>query len=79
MTPAPLSSSGLELALACHYRVCTEAPKTALGLPEVMLGVLPGGGGTQRLPKLLGLPAALPLLLTGSKARPVVLLLPGGW
>ncbi len=56
---------GLELALACQGRVCTDHPKTALGLPEVMLGVLPGSGGTQRLPRLIGIPAALGLMLTG--------------
>lgn len=56
---------GLELALACHGRVCSEQRKTALGLPEVMLGVLPGSGGTQRLPRLIGIPAALGLMLTG--------------
>ncbi len=56
---------GLELALACHGRVCADNPKTALGLPEVMLGVLPGSGGTQRLPRLIGIPAALDLMLTG--------------
>jgi 3-hydroxyacyl-CoA dehydrogenase/enoyl-CoA hydratase/3-hydroxybutyryl-CoA epimerase len=56
---------GLELALACQGRVCTDNPKTALGLPEVMLGVLPGSGGTQRLPRLIGIPAALGLMLTG--------------
>ncbi len=56
---------GLELALACHGRVCTDNPKTALGLPEVMLGVLPGTGGTQRLPRRIGIPAALDLMLTG--------------
>ena len=56
---------GLELALACRGRVCTDSPKTALGLPEVMLGVLPGSGGTQRLPRLIGIPAALDLMLTG--------------
>ena len=56
---------GLELALACRGRVCTDNPKTALGLPEVMLGVLPGTGGTQRLPRLIGIPAALDLMLTG--------------
>src|SRR5699024_12262620 len=43
---------GLELALACHGRVCTDDPKTVLGLPEVQLGLLPGSGGTQRLPRL---------------------------
>ncbi len=58
---------GLELALACHGRVCTDHPKTALGLPEVMLGVLPGSGGTQRLPRLIGIPAALGLMLTGKQ------------
>lgn len=58
---------GLEVALACHYRLATDHPKTALGLPEVMLGLLPGGGGTQRLPRLIGLPRALPMLLTGKR------------
>ena len=57
---------GLELALACQGRVCTDHPKTALGLPEVMLGVLPGSGGTQRLPRLIGIPAALGLMLTNN-------------
>lgn len=56
---------GLELALACHYRVLTDAPGTQVGLPEVTVGLLPGGGGTQRLPRLIGVSAALPLLLSG--------------
>ncbi len=56
---------GLELALACHGRVVSDRSKTALGLPEVLLGVLPGSGGTQRLPRLIGIPAALGLMLTG--------------
>jgi len=56
---------GLELALACHARVCTGADTTRLGLPEVRLGLLPGGGGTQRLPRRIGIPAALDLMLTG--------------
>jgi 3-hydroxyacyl-CoA dehydrogenase/enoyl-CoA hydratase/3-hydroxybutyryl-CoA epimerase len=56
---------GLELALACRYRVATEHPKTKLGLPEVQLGLIPGLGGTQRLPRLIGVPAALDLILTG--------------
>jgi len=56
---------GLELALACRYRVAVDEPGTRLGLPEVMLGILPGWGGIARLPKLLGGPAALDLLLTG--------------
>lgn len=56
---------GLELALACRYRVVTDHPKTSLGLPEVNLGIIPGWGGTQRLPRLLGLPAALKMILAG--------------
>ena len=58
---------GLEFALACRYRVVVEDPRTKLGLPEVELGLLPGWGGTQRLPKRVGLTAALPMLLTGKK------------
>lgn len=57
---------GLELALACRFRICTDDPTTRLGLPEVQLGLLPGWGGTTRLPRLIGLQAALDLLLTGS-------------
>jgi 3-hydroxyacyl-CoA dehydrogenase/enoyl-CoA hydratase/3-hydroxybutyryl-CoA epimerase len=56
---------GLELALACRYRVATEHPKTRLGVPEVQLGLIPGLGGTQRLPRLIGVPAALDLILAG--------------
>lgn len=56
---------GLELALACDYRVCTTAKHTKLGLPEVQLGLYPGLGGTQRLPRLIGVPEALDLILTG--------------
>jgi 3-hydroxyacyl-CoA dehydrogenase/enoyl-CoA hydratase/3-hydroxybutyryl-CoA epimerase len=56
---------GLELALAADARVVSGDPATRLGLPEVQLGLLPGGGGTQRLPRLVGLTAALSLLLTG--------------
>nr|CAD7395576.1 unnamed protein product [Timema cristinae] len=56
---------GLEVALACHYRIAVKDRKTGLGLPEVMLGLLPGGGGTQRLPLLVALPDALDLALTG--------------
>eukprot|EP01135_Chromosphaera_perkinsii_P005560 Nk52_evm109s352 gene=Nk52_evmTU109s352 len=61
---------GLEVALACHYRIATNHPKTVLGLPEVMLGLLPGAGGTQRLPRLIGVTNALPMMLTGSNCRP---------
>ncbi len=60
---------GLELALACHYRVCTDASSTQLGLPEVQLGLLPGSGGTQRLPRLIGIQQAMKMMLTGSPAR----------
>ena len=60
---------GLEVALACRYRVASDHPKTVLALPEVMLGVLPGAGGTQRLPRLIGLQRALPMLLTGKRVR----------
>src|SRR5690606_25314529 len=56
---------GLELALACDYRLATDHPKTRLGLPEVTLGIIPGWGGTQRLPRLIGLPQALGMILTG--------------
>jgi 3-hydroxyacyl-CoA dehydrogenase/enoyl-CoA hydratase/3-hydroxybutyryl-CoA epimerase len=60
---------GLETALACRYRIATDDPKTALGRPEVMLGLLPGAGGTQRLPRLIGLAAALDLILTGRSLK----------
>lgn len=66
----PCLGGGLELALACDYRICSDSSKTRLGLPEVQLGLLPGGGGTQRLPKLIGLQSALELMLTGKQLRP---------
>jgi len=56
---------GLELALAGHYRVVINEPKTLLGLPEVTLGLLPAGGGTQRLPRIIGLKKAADLILSG--------------
>jgi 3-hydroxyacyl-CoA dehydrogenase / enoyl-CoA hydratase / 3-hydroxybutyryl-CoA epimerase len=56
---------GLELALACKYRVADESLKTKLGLPEVMLGIVPGWGGLMRMPKLIGPTQALDLMLTG--------------
>lgn len=65
----PALGGGLELALACHYRVCTDADITQLGLPEVQLGLLPGSGGTQRLPRLIGIQQAMKMMLTGSPAR----------
>lgn len=60
---------GLELALACDARICSLDEKTRLGLPEVQLGLLPGSGGTQRLPRLIGVQQALPLILTGKTLR----------
>lgn len=60
---------GLEFAIACQYRVATKTKKTVLGTPEVMLGLLPGAGGTQRLPKMVGLPAAFDMMLTGRNIR----------
>lgn len=65
----PCLGGGLELALACDYRVCSDDDKTRLGLPEVMLGLLPGSGGTQRLPRLIGLLPSLDLILTGKQLR----------
>ena len=56
---------GLELALACRYRVAIDEPGTRLGLPEVLLGIVPGWGGIHRLPRMIGAPAALDMLLTG--------------
>ncbi len=56
---------GLEIALACRYRVVVDDPSTRLGLPEVMLGIVPAWGGMRRLPRVAGAPAALDLLLTG--------------
>ena len=61
---------GLELCLACHYRVLADDPKAIVGLPEVSVGLLPGAGGTQRLPRLIGIPKALPLLLQGRHVKP---------
>lgn len=56
---------GFELALACDWRIATDHPKTQLGLPEVQLGLLPGAGGCQRLPRLIGLSAALGIIMPG--------------
>ena len=56
---------GTELALASHYRIVSDHKSTKIGLPEVQLGLLPGMGGTQRLPRLIGIQKALPYLLTG--------------
>ncbi|NNK99294.1 MAG: 3-hydroxyacyl-CoA dehydrogenase [Xanthomonadales bacterium] len=61
---------GLELCLACHYRVMTDHPRAVLGLPEVSIGLLPGAGGTQRLPRLVGTEKSLPVILQGKKLQP---------
>lgn len=60
---------GLELAISCQYRIATKDRKTVLGVPEVLLGILPGAGGTQRLPKMVGVPAAFDMMLTGRSIR----------
>lgn len=60
---------GLEWALACDYRIATDNPKTSIGLPEVQLGLIPGAGGTQRLPRLVGAQIALDLILTGKTLK----------
>ncbi len=61
---------GFELALACHHRVLADTPAAVVGLPEVQIGLLPGAGGTQRLPRLIGIQAAMPYLLEGKHATP---------
>ncbi len=68
--PGTALGGGLEIAMACHYRIAINNPKAKFGLPEVKLGLLPGGGGTQRLPRLIGIQAALPLMLEGKELDP---------
>eukprot|EP00928_Gymnodinium_smaydae_P020435 TRINITY_DN1789_c0_g1_i4.p1 TRINITY_DN1789_c0_g1~~TRINITY_DN1789_c0_g1_i4.p1 ORF type:complete len:769 (-),score=214.89 TRINITY_DN1789_c0_g1_i4:273-2255(-) len=63
----PALGGGLEVALACHYRVATE--KVNVGFPEVNLGLLPGGEGTQRLPRVASLPTAMQMILTGAPLK----------
>ncbi len=58
---------GLEMSLACSWRVANAHPKTKMGLPEIQLGLLPGAGGTQRLPRLIGIQAGLDMILTGKR------------
>ncbi|HVR70985.1 MAG TPA: fatty acid oxidation complex subunit alpha FadJ [Vicinamibacteria bacterium] len=65
----PCVGGGLETVLACRYRIASDDPKTVLGLPEVKLGLIPGAGGTQRLPRLVELPLALDLILTGRNLK----------
>ncbi|MBK9019546.1 MAG: enoyl-CoA hydratase/isomerase family protein [Sulfuritalea sp.] len=60
---------GLEVALGCHYRVAADNPKARFGFPEVTLGLLPGAGGTQRLPRLAGMQASAPLLMEGKRLK----------
>jgi 3-hydroxyacyl-CoA dehydrogenase/enoyl-CoA hydratase/3-hydroxybutyryl-CoA epimerase len=61
---------GYELALTCHYRIAVNNPKIRIGLPEVSLGMLPGGGGTQRLTRMIGMPSAVANILQGKQFRP---------
>jgi 3-hydroxyacyl-CoA dehydrogenase/enoyl-CoA hydratase/3-hydroxybutyryl-CoA epimerase len=65
----PCLGGGLEWAMACHYRVAANDPKTQLGQPEVQLGLIPGGGGTQRLPRLVGIQTALDIILAGKSVK----------
>jgi len=61
---------GFELALACHRRILLDDPRVKVGLPEASLGLLPGAGGTQRLPRLIGVKASMGLLMEGKQLRP---------
>jgi 3-hydroxyacyl-CoA dehydrogenase/enoyl-CoA hydratase/3-hydroxybutyryl-CoA epimerase len=65
---------GFELCLACHYRVLADDPRVVVGLPEVTVGLLPGGGGTQRLPRLVNLETALDVLFDGKPIKPATAL-----
>lgn len=62
---------GLEIAMACHARVCVESTAPILGLPEILLGLLPGAGGTQRLPRYIGIKESIKMLLDGGAISPV--------
>jgi len=68
---------GLEVCLACHRRIVADNPKIQIGLPEVTLGLLPAAGGTQRLPRMIGIKNALPYLLEGRKVAPAAALAAG--
>jgi 3-hydroxyacyl-CoA dehydrogenase / enoyl-CoA hydratase / 3-hydroxybutyryl-CoA epimerase len=61
----PCVGGAFELALACNFRICSDNRSTKVGLPEIKLGIIPGFGGTQRLPRLIGLPSALDVILGG--------------
>lgn len=66
----PALGGGLEWALWCDYRICTDSASTKMGLPEVKLGLLPGFGGTQNLPALVGVQGSMDMMLTGKDIRP---------
>ena len=66
----PAIGGGLEIALACDVRIMADAPNARVGLTETRLGLLPAAGGTQRLPRLIGLPRALDMILTGRQLAP---------
>src|SRR3546814_4155076 len=61
---------GYDCCLACHRRIAADNPKARIGLPEVTIGRLPGAGGTQRLPRMIGVSKALPMMLEGRKVDP---------
>ena len=61
---------GLEVAMSCHYRIMADDPKARVGFPEAQVGLIPGGGGTQRLPRLIGAMAALPFMLESKRIDP---------
>jgi 3-hydroxyacyl-CoA dehydrogenase / enoyl-CoA hydratase / 3-hydroxybutyryl-CoA epimerase len=65
----PCLGGGLEMVLACHYRVATDHAKTTFAAPEVQLGIIPGAGGCNRLPRVVGLRGALDMILTGRSVR----------
>ena len=67
--PGAALGGGLEIALTCHYRVAADNAKARFGLPEATIGLLPGGGGTQRLSRLIGYAAAVPLMTEGKKIK----------
>lgn len=66
----PCVGGGCEMVLACRYRILADTPETRIGLPEIKLGIIPGFGGTQRLPRLIGLPQALDIILKGKVVPP---------
>lgn len=68
--PGTALGIGLELPLACHYRIAADAPKAKIGLPEIKVGIFPGAGGTTRLVRMMGAMAAAPYLLEGKMVAP---------